>query len=168
MPPATVQGVLKGPRVVAPLVGELVEKGYGIPRDGELELNLVEAAYLVDRGELTVVGSDGRQLGFRELVEAGSSQDPDFWVKLNVYSDLRNRGLRAQVVEGTRVILAGKKSGEGERRFMILCLEEGVRIGFKELDAFIRRALESRREPALAIVDKEGNVSYYLVERSLG
>jgi tRNA-intron endonuclease len=51
---------------------------------------------------------------------------------------------------------------------MVLCLEEGVRIGFKELEGYIRRALEARRELVLAIVDKDGNVSYYAVERSLG
>jgi len=43
-----------------------------------------------------------------------------------------------------------------------------VRIGFRELEGYIRRALESRRELVLAIVDKDGNISYYKVEKSLG
>ena len=162
------RGVLRTARVAVPLEQELVEKGYGIVKGDYVELSLLEAAYLLDKGELDVATEDGRLLAFQELVRIGASLDSDFWVKLNVYTDLRNRGLRAQPLEGLPIMLVDKKTGEGERRLMVLCLEEGVRIGFKELEAFIRRALESRRDPVLAIVDKEGNISYYIVEKSLG
>ncbi|MEM2617261.1 MAG: hypothetical protein QXL64_07020, partial [Thermofilaceae archaeon] len=103
-----------------------------------------------------------------ELARRAAALDPGFWVKLNVYTDLRSRGLRVLPLEGALVLLVERRSGEGERRYIVLCLEEGVRIGFKELEAFIRKALESKREPVLAIVDKEGNVSYYTVEKSMG
>jgi tRNA-intron endonuclease len=107
-------------------------------------------------------------LSFQDIVKLASRADRSFWQKLVVYADLRDRGLRAQPVEGTPIVLVERKFKEGERRYMVLCLEEGVRIGFKELEGYIRRALEARRELVLAIVDKDGNVSYYAVERSLG
>lgn len=146
----------------------LAEKGYGVEGGEGPELNLVEASYLLDRGELYLTDGEEHSISFEELVKLAASIDFGFWVKLNVYSDLRNRGLRALPLEDAPVLLVERRSGEGEKRYLVLCLEEGVRIGFKELEAFIRRALESKREPVLAIVDKEGNVSYYSVEKSMG
>ncbi len=165
---ATAGGVLRDGYVELRDGGELQERGFGVRAGGALRLTLVEAAYLVDKGELRVVGEDGRSLGFQDIVKLASSADRSFWQKLVVYADLRDRGLRAQPVEGTPLILAERKVKEGEKRYAVLCLEEGVRIGFKELEGYIRRALEARRELVLAIVDKDGNVSYYVVERSLG
>jgi tRNA-intron endonuclease len=107
-------------------------------------------------------------MGFEDLVKYASSVDNCFWQKLVVYTDLRDRGLRAQPLEDTSLVLTERKVKEGERRYMVLCLEESVRIGFRELEGYIRRALESRRELVLAIVDKDGNISYYKVEKSLG
>lgn len=164
-----IEGVLKGSRVEVKDGKELLERGFGVQEGENLWLTLIEAAYLVDKGELRVVAEEGRQsLEFKELVKRASSTDRSFWQKLVVYTDLRDRGLRARPLEGTSLILAERKVKEGERRYMVLCLEEGVRIGFRELEGYIRRALESRRELVLAIVDKDGNVSYYKVEKSLG
>ena len=164
-----VEGVLEGSRVEVKNGEELAERGFGVQAGESLWLTLVEAAYLVDKGELRVVeGGERRNIGFEDLVKRASSMDNSFWQKLVVYTDLRDRGLRAQPLEGTYLILAEKKVREGERRYMVLCLEEGVRIGFRELEGYIRRALESRRELVLAIVDKDGNISYYKVEKSLG
>ncbi|MEM4020199.1 MAG: hypothetical protein QXG57_08245 [Thermofilaceae archaeon] len=163
-----VEGTLKGGRAIVPQSSGLAEKGYGVVREEGLELTLVEAAYLLDRGELSLADESGRSVSLEELARRAAALDPGFWVKLNVYTDLRSRGLRALPLEGAPVLLVERRSGEGERRYLVLCLEEGVRIGFKELEAFIRRALESKREPVLAIVDKEGNVSYYTVEKSMG
>jgi len=159
------QGTLRDSRVVVPFDPDLAGRGYGVQSGDSLELSLLEAAYLVDRGDLVVVDESGAEVSFEELVKRGAASDPSFWVKLNVYSDLRNRGLRVQPLEGTPMMLVERKTGEGEKRYALLCLEEGVRIGFKELESFVRRAVESRREPVLAIVDKEGNISYYVVER---
>jgi tRNA-intron endonuclease len=169
MPHEAVEGVLEGDRVEVKNGEELAERGFGVQAGESLWLSLVEAAYLVDKGELRVV-EDGekREIGFEDLVRRASSVDSSFWQKLVVYTDLRDRGLRAQPLEGTSLILAERKVKEGERRYMVLCLEEGVRIGFRELEGYIRRALESRRELVLAIVDKDGNISYYKVEKSLG
>jgi len=165
---ATAEGVLRDGYVEVKDGGELYERGFGVQAGGALRLALVEAAYLVDKGELRVVEEGGRSLGFQDIVKLASRADRSFWQKLVVYADLRDRGLRAQPVEGSPVVLAERRVKEGERRYMVLCLEEGVRIGFKELEGYIRRALEARRELVLAIVDKDGNVSYYVVEKSMG
>lgn len=164
-----VKGVLKEGYVEIPYLAELAGKGYG-EREGEnLLLNLCEAAYLLDRGDLVIVDNSGEKISFEGVVMIGAKIDPDFWVKLLVYSDLRNRGLQAKVISGSQpVMIMDKKTKEGEKRYLIICLEEGRRIGFKEVEVFIRRALEARRELITAIVDKEGNISYYKVDKVMG
>lgn len=161
-----VKGVLKGEYVEIPYSAELAERGYG-EREGEnLILNLCEAAYLLDRGDLVVVDGSGRRIPFEEMVTLGAKIDPAFWVKLLVYSDLRSRGLQAKVVSSSQpIIVVDRKTKEGEKRYLVVCLEEGKRIGFREVEVFIRRALEARRELITAIVDKEGNISYYKVDK---
>ncbi len=164
-----IRGVLKGEHVEIPYSAELVEKGYGEVEGENLLLNLCEAAYLLDRGDLMVVDSGGKRISFEEIVTLGAKTDPDFWVKLLVYSDLRSRGLQAKVISGSQpIIVVDRKTREGEKRYLVVCLEEGKRIGFREVEVFIRRALEARRELVTAIVDKEGNISYYKVDKVIG
>lgn len=163
-----VEGVLRSDHVEVRGGSALSERGFGVQGGESLRLSLIEAAYLVDKGELRVVSEEGRSLSFEDLVKLASLSDRSFWPKLVVYTDLRDRGLRVQPLEGTPLMLAERKVVKEERKYLVLCLEEGVRIGFKELEGYMRRALESRRELVLAIVDKDGNVSYYTVEKSLG
>lgn len=162
------EGTIKGSYVETAPNKELLERGYGFQRGDVLELSLIEATYLLERGELQVKDERGRILGFEELTRLAVASDPGFWVKLLVYSDLRSRGLRVKPIEGSSVMLAERKVKEGERKYLVLCVEEGVRIGFRDLETYIRRALESKRDLVLAIIDKEGNVSYYRVEKSMG
>lgn len=141
----------------------LAQRGYGITRGGALELELVEAAYLLNRGMITVEDK-GKQLSFKDLVELGAKEDPDFWVKLNVYTDLRNRALVVMPGVTSYELLVDWRRKDSARRFLVRIVKEGVRIGFADLEEMHRRALESDRELVLAIVDKEGVVTYYTVE----
>ena len=166
---AMIKGVLKDSKVVVEDGEELEERGYGRREEGVLMLSLVEAAYLIDRGDLKVVSEDGATLSFEELVRVATVNDPSFWVRLLVYSDLRHRGLRARPLESAiPAFLVEKKVRESEKRYLVLCLEEGTRVGFKDVEAYLRRAMEARRELIFAIVDKEGNISYYRVEKVMG
>lgn len=56
-----------------------------------LELSLIEALYLVEKGLINVV-KGGEQLSYRELMEVGRSLIKDFDTLYKVYKDLRDRG----------------------------------------------------------------------------
>lgn len=162
------RGELKGDVVVienGEEVAELESKSYGYRIERGLSLSLVEAAYLLDRGDLEVVDESGSNLSFEELVRVGARYDSNFWVKLSIYSDLRSRGFRVRLLRRGLEFLVERKVKSGEKRYLVIGLREGVRIGFKEIEAAIRRAREARRELVFAIIDKEGNVSYYALER---
>ncbi|ABL77720.1 tRNA intron endonuclease [Thermofilum pendens] len=161
------EGVFDG-RIVRVLDKEFAEqlyqRGYGMLSGEILELTLVEAAYLVYREMLKVKDDQGRTLSFPEIVRLASNFDPDFWVKLNVYTDLRNRALPAKPgVNPYEFLVDWKKKGK-PRRLLVRILREGTRVSFPEFEDMFRRALESDRELVIAIVDKEGVVTYYTVE----
>ncbi len=137
----------------------LYEKGYGILLGDVLRLKLVEAAYLVYRGFLEIEGA-----GFWNLVKMGSEENPEFWTILNVYSDLRNRALIAKPGVEDEEILVDWKKKERVRRLLVRVVREGIRVGFPLFEDLFRRALESGRELVMAVVDKEGVISYYIVE----
>ncbi len=145
-------------------VSFLSERGYGFREKECIRLTLLEAAYLTYRGLLVIEDESGRTLDFNSIVLIGGERDREFWVRLNVYSDLRNRALVALPGVDALEFLLDWKRKDKVRRYLIRVVKEGSKIGFKEFEEMFRRALESDRELVIAIVDKEGVISYYTVE----
>jgi len=144
---------------------ELRSKDYGKETEEGLAVNLVEAAYLVDRGELQVVDESGAEVGFKELAARAAQLDEFFWPKLSVYTDLRQRGWRPRLFGEGLELVVDRKTGAGEHRYLVSILFEGRRVGFDEINVLLRRALEARRRLVAAIIDKEGNIAYYTIDR---
>lgn len=69
-----------------------VRKARGLELDRPLELSLVEACYLLERGVLRVVDREGRELSLSDLVELGRRVYSNFDDVYEVYKDLRGRG----------------------------------------------------------------------------
>ncbi|WP_456486182.1 tRNA-intron lyase [Candidatus Alkanophaga liquidiphilum] len=66
---------------------------FGKLSGGRLQLSLVEAAYLLKGGRITVEDASGKLLSFKEFVGLASSIEKDFESKYAVYEDLRERRL---------------------------------------------------------------------------
>ncbi len=170
--PPEITGILsEGLKVVVPSSEEveyLKSREYGIVVGEEVMLEPVEALYLVKRGILKVKDQEGKTLGFEEYLLKIAEKDGDIWIKLEVYSDLRKRGLQVKpgYAEGLVFLLDRKKKGK-VKGYMVYVFREGVKIGFPELEKAFTRAIESGREPVVAIVDKEGNVSYYVMSKMM-
>lgn len=143
----------------------LSEKGYGLTEGNTILLDPVETLYLVYKGVIKVKNSNGHILTFMELLKKFSKIDEELWVKFIVYSDLRKRGFIIKKGVAPLTLFVDKRGEKGAKRYFVVCLKEGVRVGFSDLEYFFRRAMESDRELVTAIVDKEGNISYYIVER---
>ncbi|MEZ0346395.1 MAG: hypothetical protein ABWK01_07580 [Infirmifilum sp.] len=167
LPKEVFQGDLKGQDVIVcdeKAVEAFTTRGYGFREWGCVRLTLLEAAYLVYRGFLIVKDDMGGEKNFESLVSMGSSLDPDFWTRLNVYADLRNRALIAQPGVQSQEFLLDWKRKDKAKRYLVRIVREGSRLSFREFEEMFRRALESDRELVVAIVDKEGVISYYIVE----
>ena len=145
-------------------ISQLVQKGYGKKKEGKLYLSLVEALYLVEKGKLEVF-SKNRSLSHEELLAAN---EEELLIRYAVYRDLRERGY---------VVKAGFKFGSHFRvyergafpkehsRYLVHAVSEDSEISFTELARAVRLAHGVRKKMIFAVVDGEGDVTYYAVER---
>jgi tRNA-intron endonuclease len=143
---------------------------YGKPLSGgKLQLAPVEALYLLETGRITVTDENGESLSFKDLLAKFSEKDPEVQLKHIVYSDLRSRGyiLKTGLKFGAhfRVYERGEGPGEAHSKFLVHAIPEGIKLTPTELARAVRLAHSVRKKILWAIVDDEGDVTYYALTR---
>src|SRR3989338_2847065 len=163
-------------KVVAAEKSEYVyEPGYyGKQLGGRLELALVEAVLLLKRGRIRVV-FQGKQMDFKSLYDHAASLDKRFTERYRVYEDLRERGLLVRtgfkfgcdfrVYERGVQLKKGPKSAKEHTKWIVFCVPEDYTMSFQELSRSVRLAHNIRARMLWAIVDNEGDVTYYQITR---
>lgn len=69
-----------------------VDKPKTLDVERPLELSLIEALYLTEKGRIKVVDVDGKELNADEIKERGMRSEENFLDHYRVYKDLRERG----------------------------------------------------------------------------
>ncbi len=149
---------------------QLYNKGYfGNPLSGGgLELDLVEATYLVEMGRLEVVeGRTSRQLS--DLLQEGDSHHPNFEIRYLVYRDLRQRGY--VVKPGIppldfRVFSRGAGPDKGPTKYWVMAVSERSVFNLPELEASMEDVAKVRKELMLCVVDEESDITFYRVTKA--
>lgn len=131
-------------------------------RESGEKVDLYEAAYLTMKGQVEVQDREGRRLGWIDLIIEASSHEPHSWVMFTVYYDLRERGRVLKLGPLTNAFTLYKS---GSPRSIVMVLEETRLFPVEDIVEWIETARRLSRELVLAIVDKHGDVSYYVVER---
>ncbi len=152
------------------LAGELIARGFGEELDGKLLLAPEEALYLSEkRKSMIIVDENDKPLTFEDLMKFFSKKDKEFPLKYIVYRDLRDRGyvVKTGFKFGThfRVYPRGTKPGEGHAAWLVHVIEEDHKCEFTEISRSVRLAQNVRKKMVFAVVDKEGDITYYKIER---
>jgi len=135
---------------------------------GSLELELLEALYLVESSRLEVQ-ADGRTLSLAELTAAAAAAHRDFEIKYIVYRDLRSRGY---VVKSAgedfdfRVFPRGGTPTSSPTKHWVAAISERATFDVEAFMAVLERSERTRKELLLAIVDEEGDLTYYRADRT--
>lgn len=181
----TMEGELVKNKVVvweASAVSLYDESGYGKPMPDEkpkrLELGLAEALYLLERGKIKVLvkqKSRKKSLKFKDLFKLASDEINGFGTQYAVYKDLRDRGylVKTGFKFGThfRVYDRGVKLRRGPKaphehtKWIVHAVAEEAAFSLPELSRAVRLAHNIRATMLWAVVDKESDVTYYLVQR---
>lgn len=145
---------------------ELHSNGYFGELDGEkLRLSPVEALYLVKRGRIEVIDEIGATKDFRSLLSTLNPATRQLWTDYLVYSDLRDRGyiVRPGFTKGGsfRLYKRGTEVGEEAAKSLVYVLSEGKPITVLRLAEIAREARTLRKEPIFAVVDSQGDLTYY-------
>ncbi|HLC67862.1 MAG TPA: tRNA-intron lyase [archaeon] len=151
------------------------EPGYYGKQLGErLELALVEAALLLKRGRIRVFSGE-KPVSFEELFNHAVQVDKRFAHRYRVYEDLRERGLLVRtgfkfgcdyrVYERGVQLKKGPKSAKEHTKWIVFCVAEDFTMSFQELSRSVRLAHNIRARMLWAIVDNEGDCTYYIIQR---
>lgn len=164
-------GILSGTKVI---IGEneaksfLKEKGFGEAVGSRYEISLIEALYLLENEKIQI--TDGKKsLKFEDLLKIGNKVEENFYAKYSVYSDLRTRGLlvRTGLKFGTdfRVYERGSNIKSGHSRYLVHVVPEEYTCSFPEIARAIRLSQNVNKGMIYAIVDEEGDITYYQIDR---
>ncbi len=164
-------GILSGTKVI---VGDsktrsmLKEKGFGEERGKRHEISLIEAIFLLENEKIDVMHGK-RKLKFEDLLNIGNKVEENFYAKYLVYSDLRRRGLlvRTGLKFGAdfRVYERGKIIKKSHSKYLVHVVPEEYTCSFPEVARAIRLSQNVNKTMIYAIVDEEGDITYYRVER---
>lgn len=162
------EGILKDSRILLAdesAASRLEQRGFGKKVGDKLELSLIEGLFLLERGTLKV--SDGKkELHAGELIKR--AREKDFMLRYRVYKDLRERGF---------IVKTGFKFGAHFRvydrgefltehsKFLVHVVPESYTISFPEMSRAVRLAQGVKKKIMFAVVDEEGDITYYNVDR---
>ena len=147
----------------------LYEAGYyGTLKDtAKLILESEEALLLTRRERIQVRDTKGAELEFSALLERLAEGHPGLWTRFLVYSDLRSRGYVVRTGYGKgllfRVYPRGAKLNEATAKYFVCAISVGSPLKVTELDAFTKQAKRNRKKLMLAVLDRQGETTYYLV-----
>lgn len=169
--------LLRGDKVLIGEGGlELYEKnGFGDPIEPDgIEVCPEEALYLLEKKRIAV-SAEGEELDFDSLLNRFKKLYVDVYIRYQVFRDLRDRGLvvRSGLKYGThfRVYERGVRPKKGVRapwehaKYLVHGISEGQTYTVPELARFVRLAHSVKKKLWLAIVDGEGDVTYYQIIR---
>lgn len=148
----------------------LRQKGFGEQRGRELVLDLFEALYLLEKEKFAVEDQKaGGRLGEEDLIKYASKKIKNFYLKYQVFKDLRERGFVVKTGFkfgfDFRVYPRGKKPGEAHSQWCINVTGQDDKYNFIELSRMVRLAGNLKTKLLNAVVDSENEINYYEVER---
>jgi tRNA-intron endonuclease len=158
------------------------ESGYGKPLPEEnpdrVELDLVEAVYLLEKDKLKVFSKeDGKKknIDFHKLMEIGNKNVNQFHPQFVVFRDLRERGYLVKtgykfgchfrVYERGVKLKRGPKAPHEHTHWIIQAVSEEFAFSLPEMSRAVRLAHNIRANMLWAVVDRENDVTYYSLSR---
>ena len=129
-------------------------------RGNKLKLDIIEACFLLEEGKIDI--KKGKELiNFERLTKIGSQSIKDFDVKYLAFKDLRKRGCIVRLTNDIK----GFALSDYKNEFFVCVFSEGSYFNFKETFNLIKKAEGSKVKLYFAVVDCEGDVTYYDVSK---
>ena len=134
----------------------------------KVQLSLSEALYLQEKDRLEILDGRNKKITSDKFIKKASKIEPSFWIKYNVFKDLRNRGyiVKTALKFGAdfRVYDRGIKPGEDHAKWIVYPVHESDVLTWYDFSAKMRVAHSTRKKLLIGCVDDEGDVTYYTVE----
>jgi len=163
-------------KILAHIVGENISSNsieafslykkshFGKPLREQIQYSLSETLFLVEKGKMDVFYGR-KKISSKELMKKVQRADKRIHIKYPVFRDLREKGyiVKTALKFGAdfRVYEKGAKPGKKHAKWIVFADHESKRLTWHEFSAKNRVAHSTRKNLLLAIVDEEGDISYY-------
>lgn len=148
---------------------QIYNKGYhGLPLSGGgLKLDLVEATFLVESNRLEVF-KNSKKLNLEKIISYATKISPEFEIKYIVYRDLRLRGYIVKLGSPPffRVFPRGGIPNKTLSQYWLAPISERTIFRIDDLLKQLKATKNIRKEFAIGIVDEEGDLTYYEVDKA--
>ena len=136
-----------------------------ILKKGNVKLSLIEALYLLEKEKLLVFNQRNQEIPFEIFLKKARKIEPNIWTRYCVFKDMRDRGyvIKTALKFGAdfRVYARGVKPGEDHAKWIVYPVSEGSVLTWYEFAAKNRVAHSTKKRLLMAIVDEEGDCTYY-------
>lgn len=165
-------------KIKAHILGEIVstnssdafslyeKSSFGEKRNGKIIYSPSEALFLFEKGKIEVL-SKSKQLNFDELLNKFKKTDKKIQIKYPVFKDLREKGyvVKTALKFGAefRVYDKGAKMGEKHAKWIVFTDYESKTFNWQEFSSKNRVANSTKKNLLIAILDEEGDITYYEV-----
>jgi len=131
---------------------------------GRIEYSLIEALFLISEGKMKLF-SGGKIITEENFFRKVKAKDKKVDVKFAVFSDLRKKGyvVKTALKFGAefRVYEKGFFPGEEHAKWILFTVRESEKINWYDFASKNRVAHSTKKNLLIAIVDDEGDITYY-------
>jgi tRNA-intron endonuclease len=143
-----------------------IKSSFGEPKGEKIQYTLYEALFLLEKGKIELF-SGTKNIPIKEALKKFQKIDKRIQIKYSVFKDLRERGyiVKTALKFGAdfRIYDKGARPGKDHAKWICFVDHEAKRLTWHEFSAKNRVAHSTKKKLLLAIVDEEGDVSYYEV-----
>ncbi len=136
--------------------------------EDKIQFSLSETIYLVEKRKLELYNKQGKEIAKKELLRKLQKIDKRIQIKYPVFRDLRNKGyvVKTALKFGAefRVYPKGSKPGKKHAKWIVFTDHESGKISWHDFSAKNRVAHSTKKNLLLAIVDEEGDITYYQID----
>jgi len=145
------------------LAKQLLQKEFfGKPFGDGLQLSLVEALYLAERGVVDIQTSNNKNLSKKEFKKIIQKLQPDIQSRLVVFRDLKKRGLivKTGFKFGAHFRAYTKQPEETHAEYLVHVVDKGFKSIWAEISRAVRLAHSVNKEIVFARID--GDIIEYI------
>lgn len=132
-----------------------------------LELQLEEALFLLDTGKIRLIDKTRNSDVSMKTLLTEKIKDANIWENYIIYYDLRSRGYVVRKGISEEIIYTvyprGTKPYAAPPKFYVAKLVEGKPLSLYALRKITQSAKASEKKLVIAVIDRQGDVTYYKV-----
>jgi len=135
---------------------------------GSIVFSYLDTLYLVSSEKIEVVNKQKKVISFEALYKKFARLEKDLKTRYPVYADFRERGYVVKTAlkfgGDFRIYPKGKSPNEAHAKWIVYPVAERNSLSWRDFSAKNRVAHSTKKNLLIAVVDDDGDVSYFEIQ----